>query len=66
MIVTDETRTSYNEFRDELEAVVRRHRLKIKRGDTPDFLLAEYITNCLLVYDSIVEKADGYESKSSG
>ena len=37
-------------FRDELAALINKHSLE-NGSDTPDFLLAEFLGNCLIVFD---------------
>jgi hypothetical protein len=35
-------------------------------GDTPDFLLAEYLVSCLSTWNTIVKKRDVWWNKKSG
>ncbi len=37
-------------FRDELKELINRHGLE-KHSNTPNFILAEYLNNCLDVFD---------------
>ena len=39
-----------NEFRKELTSLINRHSRE-NVSDTPDFILAEYLTDCLAVFD---------------
>ncbi len=38
-------------FRDDLETLLNRHSME-NGSDTPDFILAEYLTNCLQAFDT--------------
>lgn len=38
------------EFRKELETLINRHSLE-NGSDTPDFILAQYLTDCLEAFD---------------
>ncbi len=52
-------------FRKELEHLINRHS-KENGSDTPDFMLAEYLTDCLIAFDKAVtarEKWYGRERK---
>lgn len=40
-------------FRKDLECLINRHSKEIG-SDTPDFILAEYLENCLVNFDTIV------------
>lgn len=42
-------------FRTELQDLINRHSME-NGSDTPDFLLAEYLTRMLEVFDGIVSK----------
>lgn len=44
-----------DEFRKELEALLNKHSME-NGSDTPDFILAEYLVQCLEVFDGIVKK----------
>ena len=44
-------------FIKELELVINRHS-KENQSDTPDFMLAEYLKNCLDAYATVVTKRD--------
>jgi len=50
--------SNYNTFKKELEGLI--NRLSMENGsDTPDYILAEYLTNCLKAYDqALVYKKD--------
>jgi hypothetical protein len=44
-------------FERELESLINKY--GIERGsDTPDFLIAEYMSNCLIAYQQVVTKRD--------
>jgi hypothetical protein len=53
-------RLRYADFLKELEVVINKHRMEKDGGNTPDFLLAEYLTNCLKIFDGIVKKRDAW------
>lgn len=42
------------EFRKELTKLINRESME-NGSDTPDFLLAEYLTDCLAVFDRVVK-----------
>jgi hypothetical protein len=44
---------SYESFRKDIEHLINRHCME-NRSDTPDFILAKYLTDCLMAYDSAV------------
>jgi hypothetical protein len=39
-----------NKFREELEKLINSHNME-NTSDTPDFILAEYLINCLVAFD---------------
>lgn len=45
--------TSYTEFVIELGELINRHRLE-NASDTPDFILANYLMDCLAAFDNAV------------
>jgi hypothetical protein len=54
-------------FKKELEELINKYS-KENGSDTPDFILAEYLYNCLLVFDVATIKREnwyGHESKFS-
>lgn len=44
----------YSRFRKELESLINKHTLE-NESDTPDFILAEYLKDCLKAYDKAVK-----------
>lgn len=46
-------------FRREIETVINRHS-KENGSDTPDFILAEYLHHCLVVFDQTVRQRDAW------
>lgn len=40
----------YNEFRKGLEKLINQHSME-NGSNTPDFILAEYLTQCLEIYE---------------
>lgn len=49
--------TRYKSFLKELEQLLNRYSIE-KYSDTHDFLLAEYLSNCLKVFEIAVKKRD--------
>ena len=50
-------------FRSELMKLINCHSLE-NGSDTPDFILAEYLTNCLEAFDkAMTRRANWYRSK---
>lgn len=46
-------------FRNELENLI--NRMSIENGsNTPDFVLAEYLTNCLCIYEKAIEQREAW------
>lgn len=45
-------------FQQELERLINRHSLEHGCGNTPDFLLTKYITDCLQAYTRAVRARD--------
>ena len=54
---TPESACSAEGFRGELEQLINRHSRE-NRSNTPDFLLAEFITNCLIAYENATMQRD--------
>lgn len=44
-------------FRKELESLINRHSME-NGSNTPDFILAEYLTSCLSAYDKAISWRD--------
>ena len=44
-------------FRKELEELINRHSLE-SASDTPDFILAQYLDDCLLAFDLAVRRRE--------
>jgi len=42
-------------FLEELEAVINKHNME-GGSDTPGFILAEYLTECLTTFDTAIKK----------
>ena len=58
MNITEETNNpSDSGFREELETLINRYS-KENKSNTPDFVLADYLVNCLNAYDRAVEWRD--------
>lgn len=52
-------KSDYNKFRGEIEKIINKNSME-NESDTPDFILAEYLTNCLINFDEIVKKRDNW------
>ena len=50
----DEERDYYKEFRAELTALINKHCCEAE-SNTPDFILAQYLEDCLKAFDAAVE-----------
>jgi len=46
-----------NAFRKEIETVINKHSRE-NVSDTPDFLLAEYLTDCLAAFDKAIRERE--------
>jgi hypothetical protein len=51
-----------DEFQKDLESLINKHSLE-NGPDTPDFLLAEYLTGCLAVFNKTVKARDRWYGK---
>ena len=49
-------------FEKELETLINRH-CKENESDTPDFILAKYLTNCLNVFNESVKLREEWYGK---
>ena len=52
------------DFRRELEHLINRHSQESMGGNTPDFILAEYLNNCLHVFDQAVRARNKWYNAS--
>jgi hypothetical protein len=52
-------------FRVDLTALINRHSLE-SRSDTPDFILADYLTNCLIAYETATRATDEWHVGPEG
>lgn len=48
-------------FEQELQSLINRHSVE-NQSDTPDFILASYLTGCLQMYNNAVMKRDKWFS----
>lgn len=48
---------SHMEFVEELETLINKYSLE-NDSDTPDFLLAEYLRDCLDAYETLIQARD--------
>ncbi len=54
-----------NVLRNEIEEVISKHNLE-NGSDTPDFVLAEYLTDCLRAFDKAVSKREEWYGRKIG
>lgn len=63
MPVVEDHDSKVSQFRKELEILLNHHSME-NGCDTPDFILAEYLTNCLTNFDSAVERREKWYGRS--
>lgn len=52
------------QFREELEQLI--NRLNVENGsNTPDFLLADYLMDCLIAYNNIITKREKWYGRTT-
>jgi len=51
-----------NKFREELRKIINQLSME-NRSDTPDFILADYLTNCLLNYEAAIRDIKKWYTK---
>lgn len=56
--------STLSEFRRDLEKLVNYHSME-NGSDTPDFMLAEYLTNCLTAFNAAVMQRETWYGKPS-
>ena len=49
-------------FRDELEVLINRHSIE-NGSNTPDFILAEYLTRCLFAFEAATNHRERWYGK---
>ena len=54
----------YNVFRRELESLINSHSME-NGSDTPDFILASYLTECLHLFDKTVKHREEWYGRLS-
>lgn len=52
-----------SEFRKSIEGLINRNSLE-NESDTPDFILAEYLVDCLIAFDKAVNKREKWYNKN--
>jgi len=52
-------------FRDELSSLINRHS-KENGSDTPDYILAEYLGDCLVAFDKTVAAREKWYGREVG
>jgi len=53
------------DFRDELSELINRHNME-NASDTPDFILAVYLNNCLEAFDKAINERRNWYKGNSG
>jgi hypothetical protein len=51
------------QFRKELEQLINKHSLE-NGSDTPDFILADYLTMCLMVFDTTIQSREKWYGRT--
>lgn len=54
--------SSYSDFRKDLAKLINRHSME-GASNTPDFILAEYLTNCLASFDAATRGSLNWHSR---
>jgi hypothetical protein len=62
--VAEDHQTKRSNFRQELESLINGHSME-NGSDTPDFLLAEYLSRSLELFDVIVERREQWYGRST-
>jgi len=57
-------REKYDEFKKDLEGLINKHSLE-NFSDTPDFILAEYLVECLKSYAHTHNRCNGWHTADS-
>lgn len=52
------------EFRQDLQALINRHSME-SGSDTPDFILAEYLADCLATFDKAASRRERWWGQRS-
>jgi len=51
-------------FRKELESIINCHSME-NTSNTPDFILAEYLTSCLLAFDTATQQRETWYGRDA-
>ncbi len=54
-----------NSFRSELETLINKRSLE-SGSDTPDFILADYLTGCLQNFDKTIQAREKFYGRTTG
>lgn len=49
----------YSKFRKDVENIINKYSLE-NNSDTPDFILAEYLSDCLKTFDKTINRREIY------
>lgn len=47
-------------FKKELETLINKYSMESEGGDTPDFILAQYLTDCIQIFSLAVKRREEY------
>jgi hypothetical protein len=53
-----------SDFKDELRSLINQHSLE-NGSDTPDYILAEYLSNCLAAFEVATVERESWYGRSS-
>lgn len=56
--------TKLSKFRTEVEELINKHSLE-NNSDTPDYVLAEYLTDCLKAFDKAINTREKHYGRNS-
>jgi len=59
-----ESKIKMSNFKKELEQLINSHSLE-NDNNTPDFILAEYLTGCLKVFNKTIEKREKWYGRET-
>lgn len=54
-----------NNFKKELEDLINKHNVENTTNNTPDFILAQYLIDCLVAFDRASQQRDNWYGQKS-
>lgn len=63
--ITDEMQNRRGEFGRELESLINKH-CQENESDTPDFILANYLRDCLSAFNAATKRRETWDSRPCG